>query len=117
MTRWRVPQANWRDVVSVGALQSAVWILLGTSFAILLPINDLTLMPLAMGGFGLSWVAGYVAIFAPGGVGIREATLTALMAAALPPESAIVYAAINRILWVIVESALGLIARLVSPPA
>ncbi len=116
MTRWRVPQANWRDTLSVGALQSAVWILLGASFLILLPINDPALLPLAMGGFGLSWVAGYVSIFAPGGVGVREATLTALMSAALPPESVIVYAAINRVLWVIVESALGLIAKLISRP-
>ncbi len=38
------------------------------------------------GAYSLAWTAGFLAIWAPGGLGIRELVLVAALGAALPPE-------------------------------
>jgi hypothetical protein len=105
--RWRGVPAHWREIAAGFMLQGSAWVLIGASLWVMLPDA-----PLALGvsAFCLSWVIGYVTIVAPGGLGVREAILTALLADALSADAALVYAGVNRLLWVTVEVALGLAA-------
>jgi len=72
--------------------------------------------PVYLGAVSLSYVAGFVAFFAPGGVGIRElvfmGTLTPLFASSLDPPIAegvaIVVALILRLSWTIGEIVVAL---------
>ena len=48
--------------------------------------------------FAVSYVAGYLAIFAPAGAGIREGFLMVLLQPVMATEAALVFAVITR-LW------------------
>lgn len=111
MTRWRVPDASWHVVGRALLLQAAIWTLLGAALWALIPLNTPRFGLLAIGAFGLSWAIGYVTIFAPSGLGVREAVLAALLGLVMSPAAALVYAALNRIVWVLTELLLGLITR------
>lgn len=88
-----------------------IWFLFGCSFWLIFPPNpepDFFLQ--AVSAFSLSWALGYVAIFAPGGIGIREAALALLMAPFFQPQTTAVFATIHRLLWVITEILLALLS-------
>lgn len=63
-------------------------------------------LPRYIGVFALAWLAGLVAVFAPGGIGVREAVVAALLANRLGQADAIVLAGASRI----VLSAIDLVA-------
>jgi glycosyltransferase 2 family protein len=63
-----------------------------------------------IGTFALAWLAGLVAVFAPGGIGVREAVIAALLSSRLGEAHAIVLAATSRIVLVAVDLLLGLLA-------
>ena len=112
-------QRDWRASLGTLGLQVLIWGLVGVSLWTVLPTLDgWRAGSLAIGAFCISWVIGYVALFAPGGIGVREAAMTALLAPVLPAHDALLYAAIHRFLWVAAELTLGIIARtpLVAPP-
>ena len=67
------------------------------------PATDI---PRYIGVFALAWLAGLVAFFAPGGIGVREAVIAALLTGRLGQADAIVLAATSRI----VLSAIDLVA-------
>ncbi len=100
-----------RQALVVLVLQAAIWCLLGFSLWAILPLDTPRIGLLAVGAFGISWTVGYVTIFAPGGIGVREGVLTAILAVVIAPADALIYAAVNRIVWVISELSLGLVAR------
>jgi hypothetical protein len=113
-------QRHWRTNTANLVLQAAIWILLGMSLWVILPhASGPHFATLAIGTFGLSWAIGYLAIFAPGGIGVREPIIVALLAPVMSPTTALLYASTHRILWVIMEILLGLLAQLVdqSSPA
>ena len=85
------------------------WILIGLSFIMLFNNLSFNLIGTSVGGYALSWAVGYVAVFAPGGIGVRETVLAAIFSVVAPPEQTAVYAAMNRIVWVIDEVLLGLV--------
>jgi glycosyltransferase 2 family protein len=58
------------------------------------PASDI---PRYIGVFALAWLAGLVAFFAPGGIGVREAVIAALLTGRLGQADAIVLAATSRI--------------------
>lgn len=91
--------------------QLLVWLCLGGSLAALIPgvLSEGRLMLLAPGALALGWAAGYVAPFAPAGLGVREAGTVALLAAAMPVEQATVLAAVARLVWTVAELLLGAI--------
>lgn len=64
----------------------------------------------SLGAFSIAWATGYVAVFAPSGIGVREAVLVALLAPSVPAEEAVAYAAVSRVIWTLVEFVLGLLA-------
>jgi uncharacterized membrane protein YbhN (UPF0104 family) len=94
-------------------LYLVVWGLYGLAFwttgraLFAIPASDI---PRYIGVFALAWLVGVVAFFAPGGIGVREAVIAALLAAPLGQANAIVLAATSRI----VLSAIDLVAGVTS---
>lgn len=108
---------SWRAGLSGLALQAAVWALVGISLWIILPgVSGWGSVALAIGAFCLSWVVGYVAVFAPGGIGVRETVMAALLVPLLAAPDALIYAAVHRFVWVAAELALGILAKTVIAP-
>jgi uncharacterized membrane protein YbhN (UPF0104 family) len=96
----------WGDFLIGLAEMIFIWLVFGLSFWLIFPANS-GHFPQALGAFSLSWLAGYVAIFAPGGIGIRELLLTVLLGAFFKSSEVAIYAAIHRLLWVFAELFLG----------
>jgi len=70
----------------------------------------------ACGVFALGYVAGLLALFAPGGAVIREGVFTALLAPALGLPGALALSLASRIQLTLTEAATGLAAITVMPP-
>ena len=86
--------------------QLATWILFGISYWLVFPPQSGFLMQI-IGAFSLSWVAGDVAFFAPGGIGIREFLLAVILGGFFVSSEVATYATIHRLIWVIIEIVLG----------
>lgn len=107
-------ERDWRGSLGTLGLQALIWALVGASLWALLPsLDGWRSGGLAIGAFCISWVIGYVALFAPGGIGVREAAMTAVLAPVLSAQDALLYAAIHRFLWMATELTLGVLARTV----
>jgi uncharacterized membrane protein YbhN (UPF0104 family) len=70
----------------------------------------------SVGGFALSWVAGYLAVFAPAGAGVREAVMVAVLGTQTKTSVALVVALITRALTIAADAltgglAFGLVGR------
>jgi hypothetical protein len=91
-------------------LYLVVWALYGIAFwatgraLFAVPVSDL---PRYVGVFALAWLAGLVAVFAPGGIGIREAVIVALLRSRLGEADAIVLAATSRIVLTAIDLVAG----------
>jgi hypothetical protein len=84
--RWTALYAlNW------GLYAAAFWLLF-------LGLEGWTTFLAAGPAFAAAYVAGYVAIFAPAGIGIREASLVVFLSPVLAPEPAAALAVVAR-LW------------------
>jgi uncharacterized membrane protein YbhN (UPF0104 family) len=88
-----------RTGVRASFLYGAVWLLVGASFwltaraFVAVPAND---VPRYFGAFATAWLVGLVAIYAPGGVGVREAVLVGLLRGKIGSADALVVAAASR---------------------
>ncbi len=89
-----------------------LWTLIGASFFVMFSNMNMSTAPLFGGGYALSWAIGYLAVFAPGGLGVREAVLAWLFTSVAPVEFIAVYAAMNRIVWLVAELIYGLVGVL-----
>ena len=83
-----------------------IWLAFGLSFWLVFP-PDAGYLAQVIGAFSLSWLAGYVAFFAPGGIGVREVLLALLLGAFFKGGEVAIYASIHRLLWVLAEVFLG----------
>jgi hypothetical protein len=104
------------EPVAVG-LYILAWGLYGTSFW--LTAHSLFAVPASdflhyVGAFAIAWVAGYVVVFAPGGIGVREAVLVALLSGRLGEAHAIGLAAASRLVLSAIDLA-GAAAAIVLP--
>jgi hypothetical protein len=110
LLRWTEQNLTIMRLLRIALIQSLVWLPLGLSYTIILPIE---LKPEAIlissSGFILSWLIGYVSVFAPGGIGVREIALIGIMIVLMPPELSLSYVALHRGLWVLVELLLALL--------
>ena len=100
------------DFILVLVEQIFIWLIFGLSFWLVFPAQG-GYLPQIIGAFSLSWVAGYVAIFAPGGIGIREFLLTIFLGAFFKSGDVAIYATVHRLIWVLAEVFLGGISWLV----
>lgn len=64
---------------------------------------DLTAIPMFVGLFAFSWIVGYLAIFAPGGLGVTEAVLATLLSNYLPLGLAATIAVVFRVALLLSE--------------
>ena len=93
-------------VAGVGLL---LWTFIGGSFFVMFHDFPFSAAPLFIGGYAVSWAVGYIAVFAPGGLGVREAALAFVFSNIASVEMIAVYAAMNRIIWVIAEVLFGIV--------
>ena len=85
----------------------AIWLSFGVSFWLVFPHIAANFLVPITGAFSLSWVVGYVTIFAPGGIGVREYLLTILLASFFSSTEVAIYATMHRLIWVLEEIVLG----------
>lgn len=88
-------------------VQIVIWTAMGSSFYFVFQEMGLGNYWLILGGYTLSWVAGYVVIFAPGGIGVREFVLVALFSGLLPTGQIAIYSVVHRLIYTFVEVGLG----------
>jgi uncharacterized membrane protein YbhN (UPF0104 family) len=88
------------------ALYIPVWLVMGVAFWLMaraffdVPIADL---PYDIGSFSLAWFVGLVAFFAPGGLGVREAVLVAMLRSRLGTADAFILAAVSRATFTVID--------------
>jgi hypothetical protein len=111
--RWPAPGA--RELTAyVGAL-ALPWLAYGVAFWLfgraLLGEDAPALLPAAAVFIG-SYVAGIIAVFAPGGLGVREAAMVVLLSPITGPAPALLLAVASRLWLVALEilTALGVLA-------
>lgn len=90
-----------------------VWLVLGVSFwlcargLVAVPASDLAVY---VGTFAVAWLAGLFAVYAPGGLGVREAVIVALLSGHIGAADALVVAATSRLILILVDVALAGVA-------
>jgi hypothetical protein len=102
-----------KALLKVAFCQAGVWFLLGLSFWSLLPHGQRTqdTLPLAVSSFALGWAAGYLAPFAPAGLGVREAVIVTLLAPSVSLGDALLAVGFSRVVWTLTELVLGLVGH------
>jgi uncharacterized membrane protein YbhN (UPF0104 family) len=81
------------------------WIMYGTTFWCLLHGLSIQSIPYwkTVASYGAAYLLGFVALFAPGGLGVREGILTVLMAGILEPGIAALVAVVARLWMTLLE--------------
>ena len=97
------------------------WALHGLAFACLAwGIGMKTGLVVATTAFAAAYFAGYIALFAPAGIGVRESGLAGLLAPVVGAEAGVVLAALQRI-WItgveLVGAAIGVLVLRRPPPS
>jgi uncharacterized membrane protein YbhN (UPF0104 family) len=93
------PDGARRAALRATGLYGATWVLVSLCFCLAarafvdVPTSDI---PFYAGAFAASWVVGLVAVYAPGGLGVREAVLVALLRGKIGSADALVVAAASR---------------------
>lgn len=87
-------------------LYASVWLVMGAAFWLVasgifsVPGSELFYY---LGAFAAAWIVGVVAIYAPGGLGVREGVLIGLLHSRLGSSDALVVAAASRVLLTLVD--------------
>jgi uncharacterized membrane protein YbhN (UPF0104 family) len=91
---------GWSDSVKLVARHVSSWLCIGVStwFVALTFDPHAPLLEVLFAGI-LSWVTGFVVVFVPGGLGVREAAFTAAAGNALDPEIAATVAVVSRLVF------------------
>ena len=106
-------QLSISGVTRLILIQGMVWFFFGLSFWIILPSKGyLNLINTSIGSFALSWAIGYISVFAPSGLEVREIVLIALLTSQISSEKVALYATISRLIWVVTELGLGFFSEL-----
>ena len=105
-----LPRVRRRDIATYVTLSALGWIGYAVAFLVFahavfdpMPLDALTLGS----SFVVSYVVGILAVFAPGGLVVREAALVALVAPALGGEQALALAVASRLWLTLVDAALS----------
>lgn len=110
-----VHKPSLKNVMEQFISQTGMWIIFGLSFFCLFSrtgtINDLFF---TIGAFGLSFVAGYVVIISPGGIGVREYIAILLFTLMFSSTEIGIYTIVHRLLYTIAEFLAAGIALLIS---
>jgi len=106
-------------VAESATLTFASWVTYGVAFWLLVPGLGLTggghlSLPTAAGVFALGYILGLLALFAPGGVVVREVTFIGLLTPALGSGGAVALSVGSRVLLTLAEVAAPLIVLLIT---
>ncbi|MBC7894423.1 MAG: flippase-like domain-containing protein [Cytophagaceae bacterium] len=115
-----LPRLRRQDVASYVVLSGVGWIGYATAFVLFTHavLDPVPLDPLVLGAsFVLSYVVGILAVFAPGGLIVREAALVALLAPALGGEHALALAIASRLWLVLIDAMLSLFVLIRPSPS
>ncbi|MEA2161107.1 MAG: glycosyltransferase 2 family protein [Solirubrobacteraceae bacterium] len=97
-----VPRAIIASLIPYVAITAllgvTLWLAADALFGV--PWGDL---PFYIGAFSIAWLTGLVAVFAPGGLGVREAILVALLRGRLGTADAVVLATVSRAVLTIAD--------------
>ncbi len=97
---------GFRAAVFAGFVTLLAWVAYGLAFWLLanglFPLHTLDLRS-AIGVFAAGYIVGLLAVFAPGGVGVREAVLVALLTPRIGPGQALALAVASRLLLTLCE--------------
>jgi uncharacterized membrane protein YbhN (UPF0104 family) len=109
---------NYRALPPLAGLYLLTWLVVG--FACYFSFRSLgqafSLGPLqVLGLYALSWAAGFVALFAPGGLGVRDGMLIFLMSRFIPLPQAALGAALVRVQTLVIEGLLAFLSLKVRP--
>lgn len=99
------------------ALVLGAWLALGASFWVCLRpfLSQGPSWSVVIGVYCLAWVAGFLVPFAPAGLGVREAVLALVLDPVLDPQTSLVVVAVHRVIYLVVEVVLALLAWLAGP--
>jgi uncharacterized membrane protein YbhN (UPF0104 family) len=109
---WTAPSGHGavRAALRATPLYIAAWPLTGISFwlvgraLVAAPLRDLAVYT---GAFAAAWAVGVIAVYAPGGLGVREAVLVALLRGRIGSADALVLAAASRAVLAFVDVVLA----------
>jgi uncharacterized membrane protein YbhN (UPF0104 family) len=109
---WSEPAQRGAALVVLRAapLYVLAWPLTGISFwlvgraLVAAPLRD---MAVYIGAFAAAWAVGVIAIYAPGGLGVREAVLVAILRGKMGSADALVLAAASRAVFAFVDVVLA----------
>lgn len=102
LTRQEVISIDWnyKEILAQLALWTIFWSLNGLAHLLLInalfPL-PLTYLPIVTGIFAAGWVVGFIALFAPAGLGVMEGILTFLLGFYFPAYVAIIIALLTRL--------------------
>jgi uncharacterized membrane protein YbhN (UPF0104 family) len=106
---------SFQAAIAAGAATLVGWLAYGVAFWLLarglIPEADLSLR-IAVGVFAAGYILGLVAIFAPGGLGVRELVFVAILAPRVGSGGAVALAISSRLLLTITEIVAASIALL-----
>jgi uncharacterized membrane protein YbhN (UPF0104 family) len=90
----------WTESVKLVLRHTVSWLCIGVStwFVALTFDPNAPLLEIVFAGV-LSWVTGFIVVFVPGGLGVREAAFTAAAGGALDPEIAATVAVVSRLVF------------------
>jgi uncharacterized membrane protein YbhN (UPF0104 family) len=93
---------TWSNSVRLVLRHAIGWVLNGIAcWAVAVTfVPDAPFFTIVFAGI-VSWVAGFLVIFVPSGLGVREATFTAIAATSLSPEIAATVAIVSRLAFVV----------------
>lgn len=103
-------QLRFKELYLLFVNYALAWLLIGFGFFFMLKSLGLDAPVLSGGSFVLAWAIGFLAVFVPGGLGVREAALVVLLTPALGQPLAVLAAIVSRFWWIAGE----LLATLVS---
>jgi hypothetical protein len=114
-----LPSVPWKALAPQRALESVVltfaaWASYGLAFWLLargIGVNGLS-WSAAASVFALGYIVGLVALFAPGGIGVREAAFVALLTPLIGAGAAVALSVASRVLLTLTEAAAAMAALL-----
>jgi hypothetical protein len=110
---------RWSDTLVFVGLYAVNWVMYGGAFVLLVwavvqgpgsSTSCASWTAQVLGANAVAYVLGFVAVFAPAGIGVREVTLSGLLARVMPLEIAAVIAVIARLWFVSGQLACAVLA-------
>lgn len=95
-----------RTLAGMTAWSALFWVLTGLAFYVLLgsAVEAKLRWYEATGAYALAWLAGFLVIILPAGLGVRESVLAMLLAPWVTPGEAVFIAVLARLWWVLAEA-------------